>query len=305
VSWLPGRGESLHYTPLSQDKHHVVIDGMDDEKLALLMRDGYRPAAVLEIQPGRYQAVLNVVKLTAPAGMDVGARLTAQLNHEYGDATLLGSGKLGTGSTGGTRAHPAPGYETRGLGQPEGSGFWVRLHQAEGRACMTALTLEAQLVSRHRQEAAAERERDHGRVGQPVPPPGNATAGPVDAYRLHYSDVLKRQQGGKVDLSRVDSMIAVRMRVTGHSQAEVAAALRQCAPGIRPPGEVRDWNDYALRTADYAYSPAGERQARDLQKYRECWERLEGRVPTLKRVLAHEPEKQIQQKRQCGPTLGM
>jgi len=36
----------------------------------------------------------------------------------------------------------------------------------------------------------------------------------------HSQDVLQRQQGGKVDLSRVDAMVAVRMRITGHSQAE-------------------------------------------------------------------------------------
>jgi hypothetical protein len=43
-----------------------------------------------------------------------------------------------------------------------------------------------------------------------------ASGSAIDAYQRHYRDVLKRQRGGEVDLSRVDSMIAVRMRVTGH-----------------------------------------------------------------------------------------
>jgi len=93
------------------------------------------------------------------------------------------------------------------------------------------------------------------------------------------ADVLKRLRGGEVDLSRVDSMIAVRMRVTGHDQAAIEGAIRQCAPATRQKGEGRDWNDYAQRTARYAYSAAGDRQAAELGKYRQQWEKLEGREP--------------------------
>ena len=91
--------------------------------------------------------------------------------------------------------------------------------------------------------------------------------------------MLKRQKGGNVDLSRVDSMIAVRMRVTGHQQADIESAIRQCAPATRQKDEGRDWNDYAQRTARYAYSASGDRQAADLGKYRQQWEKLEGREP--------------------------
>lgn len=91
--------------------------------------------------------------------------------------------------------------------------------------------------------------------------------------------MLKRQRGGEVDLSRVDSMIAVRMRVTGHDQAAIEGAIRQCAPATRQKDEGRDWNDYAQRTARYAYSAAGDRQAAELGKYRQQWEKLEGREP--------------------------
>ena len=41
--------------------------------------------------------------------------------------------------------------------------------------------------------------------------------------------------------------------------------------------EQRDWDDYAQRTARYAYSAAADRQVVDLEKYREPWARLEGR----------------------------
>ena len=105
----------------------------------------------------------------------------------------------------------------------------------------------------------------------------------VKAYQRHYRDVLgvlqKRGGGGPLDLSRVDAMIAVRMRITGHDQEAIEAAIRRCAPGIRPTAEGRNWDDYARRTARYAYSAAGDRQAAQLTHYRPQWERLEGREP--------------------------
>ncbi|MGC9128664.1 MAG: hypothetical protein ACP5GA_08050, partial [Acidithiobacillus sp.] len=93
----------------------------------------------------------------------------------------------------------------------------------------------------------------------------------------------------------VDSMIAVRLRVTGHSQADIEGAIRQCAPGIREKSEGHKWDDYAQRTARYAYSAAGDRQAEQLAKYREQWERLEGRAP----------QQQQQRGLDRGPTLSM
>ena len=114
---------------------------------------------------------------------------------------------------------------------------------------------------------------------RPSPELAAASGSAVDAYQRHYSDVLKRQRGGEVDLSRVDSMIAVRMRVTGHDQVAIEGAIRQCAPATRQKDEGRDWNDYAQRTARYAYSAAGDRQAAELGKYRQQWEKLEGREP--------------------------
>jgi hypothetical protein len=47
----------------------------------------------------------------------------------------------------------------------------------------------------------------------------------------------------------------------------------------RQKDEGRNCDDYAQRTARYAYSAAGGRQAEQLAKYRQQWERLEGREP--------------------------
>ena len=68
-------------------------------------------------------------------------------------------------------------------------------------------------------------------------------------------------------LQTASHMLRHHLRVTGHHQADIEGAIRQCAPATRPKDESRDWNDYAQRTARYAYSASGDRQAADLGKY--------------------------------------
>jgi len=73
-----------------------------------------------------------------------------------------------------------------------------------------------------------------------------------------------------------------------------------CAsPATRQKDEGRDWNDYAQRTARYAYSTASDRQAADLGKYRQQWEKLGGREPV------HQQEQAKAQKIKRDNSPGM
>ena len=268
---LQRRGENLYYTPLSDKKHHILIDDMNREKLERLIRDGYRPAVVLESSPGNYQAIITVPKLGTAHDKDVGNRLSDALNREYGDPKLSGA----------IHPHRAPGYENRKPKHQREDGSYpeVRLLKAERRECVKALALSSQIDAEYQRQDALKAQQPTLAKAKPALELAAASGSAIDAYQRHYRDVLKRQRGGEVDLSRVDSMIAVRMRVTGHDQAAIEGAIRQCAPAIRQKDEGRDWNDYAQRTARYAYSAAGDRQAADLGKYRQQWEKLEGREP--------------------------
>jgi hypothetical protein len=265
---LQRRGENLYYTPLSEKKHHILIDDMDRAKLERLIRDGYQPAVVLESSPGNFQAVITVQKLGTPHDRDVGNRLAEQLNREYGDSKLSGC----------IHPHRAPGYENRKPKHQREDGSFpeVRLLKAERRECVKTLELSSQVDAEYQRQAAL-----NAQSGLDMPKfvfePVAACESAIEAYQQHHRDVLSRQQGGEIDLSRVDAMIAVRMRVTGHDQVAIENAIRQCAPAIRQKDEGRDWDDYARRTARYAYSFAGDRQTAELMKYRQQWEKLEGR----------------------------
>jgi len=267
---LQCRGENLYYTPLSDNKHHILIDDMNREKLERLIRDGYQPAVVLESSPGNYQAIITVPKLGTVHDKDVGNRLSDALNREYGDPKLSGA----------IHPHRAPGYENRKPKHQREDGSYpqVRLIKAERRECVKTLALSSQIDAEYQRQAALKARQPRLAKAKPALELAAAASGSaIDAYQRHYRDILKRLRSGELDLSRVDSMIAVRMRVTGHDQAAIESAIRQCAPAIRQKDEGRDWNDYATRTGRYAYSAAGDRQAEQLAKYRQQWERLEGR----------------------------
>ena len=46
---LQRRGENIYYTPLSEKRHHILIDDMSRDSLKRLQKDGFRPAVVLEM----------------------------------------------------------------------------------------------------------------------------------------------------------------------------------------------------------------------------------------------------------------
>ena len=97
------RGENIYYTPLSDDRHHILIDDMTRDSLKRLQEDGFRPAVVLESSPGNYQCLLTIPKLGTEHDRDVGNRITERLNREYGDKKLCGC----------IHPHRAPGFENR------------------------------------------------------------------------------------------------------------------------------------------------------------------------------------------------
>ena len=127
----------------------------------------------------------------------------------------------------------------------------------------------------------------------PAAPPGNSLA----AYAAHRQAVQKDAKKlsariaalslfqaavPKVDIpetpSRVDALIALRMRSTGHSREDVADTIRHCDPKERG-GEKRDWNRYAERTVAYAFGVPGDVElAKSDDALQAQWRRIEGSI---------------------------
>lgn len=265
---LEQRGENLYYTPLSAAKHHILVDDLNRERLSRLVVDGFRPAVVIESSPNNYQAIINVPKLGSAYDREIANRVSQQLNREYGDPQLSGA----------VHPHRAPGYENRKPKhvRPDGTYPEVTVLKAEPRDCSHTLELtrKAMVEVEGAVKCRLELSRGMGSLASP-----QSTISAEGAYYAHYQDVMKRFGGEEVNYSRVDSMIALRLRATGHGAAAVAATLERCAPSIRPPEAQgsHSWGDYSRRTVEYAFGMGGDQQLEKTQRYHEQWKRLENK----------------------------
>ena len=93
------------------------------------------------------------------------------------------------------------------------------------------------------------------------------------AYFKHWEDI--RAHVTVEDFSRVDAMIALRLRSNGHSQEEVEETIRAFAPAIRERQTGRNWQRYAERTTAYAFGYAGDRDMEQNPRLRDAWPRVE------------------------------
>jgi hypothetical protein len=73
-------------------------------------------------------------------------------------------------------------------------------------------------------------------------------------------EICDQHQSAPVDLSRVDSEIVVKMRMTGHTQSEIEQILVQCAQAVREAAEDRGWQQYAGRVARFAFGAGGDQR---------------------------------------------
>ena len=212
------RGENIYYTPLSDDRHHILIDDMTRDSLKRLQEDGFRPTVVLESSPGNYQCLLTIPKLCTEFDRDVGNRITERLNREYGDKKLCGC----------IHPHRAPGFENRKPKHRREDGGYpqVKLLFAERRECGKALAL-ARRIDHEYAEAAKKRQAER----RTFPMPGVRPGDPEAAYYTHLKNI--RRHLTIEDYSRVDAMIALRMRSNGHSRESVEETIHICAPTIR------------------------------------------------------------------------
>lgn len=265
---LHARGENLYYTPRSEQMHHVLVDDLSDASLRRFLSDGYRPAVILESSPGKLQAILNVPKLGRQDDQLVGNRLIAALNKQYGDPKLQAC----------IHPHRAPGFENRKwepgapapkYQRPDGTFPAVELRHAVACTCDRAYALSC-VVARQLEEEIRMAQAQRPRVSAAAP-----ASLLRSVYEAHYRDIVARLKDQPIDLSRVDSMVAVRLRATGREQADIADILELCAPAIRSTDEGRNWHDYAQRTARYAFGPDGTRMLAKISRYRDQFMQLE------------------------------
>lgn len=283
-------GRNIIVTPVSPDKHHILVDDLTEERLRQLKDDGYSPACVIESSPGNFQAILTVPSVEDDTAEDRAAanRLTRELNLKYGDPKLSGS----------VHGHRLPPFENRKPKHRRDDGSFpeTRLAEAKGGVCAKAREeLEALHVSIREAEERA-------RIAEATRRASTSSPGdPGSAYWIHYRDIAAKLPG-PFDYSRIDGMIGVRMRVTGFDRNDVMNAIETYGPAMRQetmtPEDFdgkyrgRDWSRYARETTEnYVFGVRGLSQYEKALEYRPYYLKLEGRDAARERENAQNQKR--------------
>ncbi|MBF0482535.1 MAG: relaxase/mobilization nuclease domain-containing protein [Desulfovibrionaceae bacterium] len=307
------KGEHLYFTPLSETTHHILVDDLNRERLDKMRADGYNPSVVIESSPGNFQAIVNVPKLGEDKERDklIGNKISEGLNRVYGDVNLSGA----------IHPHRVPEFPNAKIKYmaEDGSFPLAKVTHKDGGTCnkLTAFSLymnehfdyimfknkvkknpqedqekEAELKRQKEAQEQTKQTQEHEQKRQDL----------VSLYRAHKKAALRHAnlKEEEANASRVDAMIAVRLRGTGHNKTQVEAILRAGAPEGR--GDAHKWAEYSQKTAEHAFSEENTRKLRtQFSRFVKQWREIERKalekdVPVA--VKDEARQKQITQQQQ-------
>ncbi|MDR1649180.1 MAG: relaxase/mobilization nuclease domain-containing protein [Synergistaceae bacterium] len=275
--------KNIIVTPISSDRHHILVDDLTPEKLKQLRDDGYRPSCVIETSPDNFQAILTVLSEEGDSEKDriAANKLTRDLNVKYGDPKLSGS----------VHGHRMPPFSNQKPKHRREDGTYpdTVLIEANGGFCWKAgkelKTIHASL--KEAEEKAKRRDEKTKNVSEGQSAGFTGANDPNGAYWIHYRDIAAKFTG-TTDYSRIDGMVGVRMRVTGYTREQIREAIESNAPAMRRESMTeqdfgtkyknKDWPRYARETADnFVFGLRGLSQYESARKYRPRLMKLEGR----------------------------
>lgn len=268
VKWEADKSDNIYYVPVSSDKHHILIDDMNKDKLNALIKDGYKPAVLIESSPNNYQAIITIDKQSDDVRINsrVENRLIEQLNQKYGDSKLQGP----------LHPHRAPAFYNLKSQHQHDDGCYpeVSLRKYEQRQCQLTTELAKGMIADisedvEKQARAQEQLRTNAKT---------VMRGSIDHAYYFFDEEVKKRFGD--DQSKVDVMVAVRLGAMGFSQYEVASAIASNSPSVRPTSEANkhDWNKYGDRAASVAFNQDAHIMRDYAERYTKLWEKQLGWV---------------------------
>jgi hypothetical protein len=160
--------------------------------------------------------------------------------------------------------------------------FTIRGDQQFKRTCVQLAAEHGFKISNPDLQQAITAERDGLRTENKPDAPTRTddrrpmSMAPAAICRPHLDAIIREQPARSADPSRLDAEVAIRMAVTGHSREAIAKTIKEGAPADRP-DERRDWDIYARRAGDFAFSPPGREMREGLAGREQKLIRLEGR----------------------------
>jgi hypothetical protein len=268
-------GRNIYYTPISEKKHHILVDDLDNEAMAKFIMDGYRPAAIIQSSPGNWQAIITIPKLGTDNDKEIGNAIVAKLNKEYGDPNVSGE----------IHAHRAPGFDNKKpkYRREDGTFPEVKLSRTERVYCEKTMKLAEEI----RNELVRQREKESAKMEEMLKRLKNTGKAAINdtnaAYIAHFQDIMRLQDklgnpNAVIDASRVDAMIGIRLRATGHTKEQIRDTMEVMAPEIRKElgsAGTHPWPEYSARTANYVFGYSGDKALKDKERWISNWKKVE------------------------------
>lgn len=261
---LEAKGEHLYFTPLSEKKHHFFIDDMNLETLSELKKANIQPNCIIESSKGNYQAIFSLDKIGTENERMIINNIASSMNRLYGDVNFCGA----------VHPHRAPGYYNvkPKHKQPDGSYFITRIVETNPQQCKKLLDY---MVYMDGYFTWKKRNTDRPTISVEKRKQIHNNNEAKMIFEAHRKEIMRINNfGGEEDKSRIDYMIAVRLKATGHTQDEIQNILY-----IGNIGEARsktNLEQYAATTAASVFSkPEADMMIQRLKAWIPSWKRLE------------------------------
>jgi hypothetical protein len=252
------RGAHIYLTPLSDEYVYPIIDDVETQEYAMKVYDTVQGSYIMETSPNRYQIILRVPRKEEYTREGLNA-FVRSMNQMYGDPHFTGIEH--PHRTPGT-LNPKPKYEKDGIypevrvlcacaRNSEYARQWLDEYTRENPHRETAF----QFVNR-RQYSDAEK---------------HALATIFEMHAADLQNFIGKIYSTPPDLSRIDYMAAVRMRVMGFDADAIREAL-YATNDLRPEGKKKRYIDkYVERTVAAAFSLRGDRDVEKQRHKRSVW----------------------------------
>lgn len=288
MSHFEGRDEHIYFTPLSDHKWHFFIDDLTPERLIEVKRDGLSPACVIETSPRNYSAIFTLPKLETRFEQDIINELASGLNIRYGDVGLCGA----------VHPHRVPGFWNVKDSYRTNCGYpIVSILESTGKECDILKTYmnyangyfeyKHQTIEHNSRTKENIKDKSLDDKQSDIVCDNELYVKIYDTHRKAVSRIIGIEEANQ-DKSRLDGMIAIRLRGTGHSKEEIKDILYSYA--TRTGREKHDLDKYVELTANFAFSPEGTYRLEKMSQWISQWKHLENNI-TNQTLTIEEQEK--------------
>ena len=258
--------DHVYFTPLSDNKHHILLDNITQENLHSLQEDGLIPNCILQPSPSNYQAIYTLSKLSTDNNKEIVNDLASWLNIKYGDPTLCGV----------IHPHRIPGFYNIKSKYKKQDGTYpiVKIVDTCDEEC--SLLVNCMTFC----DGYYNYKKENGVLYIPEQQSIAAVDDTTKLYNLHKNECVRlaKLTNSMIDHSRLDTMIAIRLRATGHTKDEIAYIILQSMPERAR----HNFEQYTQKTAEYAFGIHGDIEIEKLRKYI-------GQCRALERGLSRQP----------------